>query len=197
MQNKNPVPKTACPPDRPKTFDIAKSPLAAFTLIDASAGTGKTYTICGLILRLLLEEGLDIGEVLVVSFTEAATEDLRCRIRQTLEQALETLSGGAPPDSFLQEYCRDVTDPGRAATRLAAALRGFDEAPVFTIHGFCQRLLLENSLATRMSFDAGLLPDDTPLVREIIEDFWRREINRASPLFSRYLAAQLGPEKLL
>lgn len=191
------MPKTACPPPRPQTFDLVKSPLEAFTLIDASAGTGKTYTICGLVLRFLLEENLGIDQVLVVTYTEAAAEDLRRRIRLTLEQALDALSGGAASDPFLQRYLDGVADPGEAVARLGAALRGFDEAPLFTIHGFCQRMLLENSLMTQVPFDAGLVPDDTPLVREIIEDFWRRELGTASSLFSRYVAKALNPEKLL
>ncbi|UCD66867.1 MAG: UvrD-helicase domain-containing protein, partial [Deltaproteobacteria bacterium] len=75
------MPQTFCQPKQPDTFDLARSPLGGFNLIDASAGTGKTYTICGLVIRLLLEKNLTIEQILVVTYTDAATEDLRDRIR--------------------------------------------------------------------------------------------------------------------
>ena len=76
------------------TFDLVTTPLAAgITRLEASAGTGKTYTLAGLFLRLILEAGIPAGEILVVTFTEAATAELRDRIRQRLQTALRALEG--------------------------------------------------------------------------------------------------------
>ncbi len=188
--------KNTCPFTRPNTFDLVRSPLAGFNLIDASAGTGKTYTICALVLRLLLEKDLSIDQILVVTYTEAATEDLRDRIRQKLRQALQTLNTPPSDDEFLHEYLANIKDYTRAALLLTDALRGFDEAAIFTIHGFCQRMLLENSFESNTLFDTELVTDDSYLIKEIIEDYWRRIFSQSSGLFNQYAADKLSPEAL-
>ena len=99
---------------KPNTFNLVKNPLAGFNLIDASAGTGKTYTICSLVLRLILEKDLSIDQILVVTYTEAATEDLRDRIRQKLRLALDAISTGESDDTFLQEYLDHIHDKSKA-----------------------------------------------------------------------------------
>ncbi|MBW2506182.1 MAG: exodeoxyribonuclease V subunit beta [Deltaproteobacteria bacterium] len=184
-----------CQPSQPSTFDLVRSPLAGINLIDASAGTGKTYTICGLVLRLLLEKNLAMEQILVVTYTEAATEDLHDRIRQQLRQALDAMASPTD-DQFLQEYLATIADREKAARSLSDALRSFDEAAIYTIHGFCQRMLLEHSFESNTLFDTELIPDDSVLVKEIIEDFWRRTFSDSSELFSRYAAAELAPEAL-
>ena len=72
---------------RPTAFDLEKSPLHGRNLIEASAGTGKTYTLAALFVRLILEKGLRVDQILVVTFTEAATEELRDRIRRRMREA--------------------------------------------------------------------------------------------------------------
>ncbi|MCR6555924.1 UvrD-helicase domain-containing protein, partial [Aeromonas sp. CPF2-S1] len=142
-------------------------PLYGERLIEASAGTGKTYTIAGLYLRLLLghgpvieqagEEGGDAGqpcaherplsvtEILVVTFTEAATAELRGRIRARIHEARLAFMRGKvvdeDKDPLLAGLLKEVEDHDLAARRLLAAERQMDEAAVFTIHGFCQRML--------------------------------------------------------
>ena len=133
-------------PAKPNTFNLVENPLTGFNLIDASAGTGKTYTICSLVLRLILEKDLSIDQILVVTYTEAATEDLRDRIRQKLRLALEAITAGKSDDTFLDEYLDHIHDESKARQRFSDALRSFDEAAIFTIHSFCQRMLLEHSL---------------------------------------------------
>jgi len=177
-------------------FNLAHSPLAGFNLIDASAGTGKTYTICALVLRLLLEKNLGIEQILVVTYTEAATEDLRDRIRQKLRQALQVLAQGKSDDPFLQEYLLLNTNTNDAKQRLTDALRSFDEAAIFTIHSFCQRMLLEYSFESNTLFDTELVADDSYILREVVEDFWRRNFNEESNLFIQYAVDQLSPEAL-
>src|SRR5262245_40432380 len=95
-------------------------------VIEASAGTGKTYAIERLVLSLLLEEGVGLDEVLLVTFTEKATGELKARLRLALEAALRT-------------------QPEKRA-QLEAALDVYDQAAIYTIHGFCQRLLAEYAL---------------------------------------------------
>jgi exodeoxyribonuclease V beta subunit len=190
------MPRTTCHATLPHAFDLASSPLEGFNLIDASAGTGKTYTICGLVLRLLLEKNLSIGQILVVTYTEAATEDLRDRIRQKLHQALDAVTSPRGGNDFLQEYLAGIDNHKEAEQRLNEALRSFDEAAIYTIHGFCQRQLLENSFESNTLFDTELVTDDSYLIKEIIEDFWRRTFSQSSALFNHYAADKLTPDKL-
>jgi exodeoxyribonuclease V beta subunit len=190
------MPQNICPPSRPNIFDLTRSPLEGFNLIDASAGTGKTYTICGLVLRLLLEKDLTIEQILVVTYTEAATEDLRDRIRQKLRQALDAINTPPSDDEFLQEYLATLKDCKEAANRLSEALRSFDAAAIFTIHGFCQRTLIENSFESNTLFDTELIADDSYIIKEIVEDFWRRNFSHCSKLFSQYASIKLTPDAL-
>jgi exodeoxyribonuclease V beta subunit len=188
--------KTSLQPPQANTFNLASSPLEGFNLIDASAGTGKTYTICALVLRLLLEKNLGIEHILVVTYTEAATEDLRNRIRQKLRQALQALANRNSEDPFLQEYLHLIADANEAKQRFADALRSFDEAAIFTIHSFCQRMLLENSFESNTLFDTELVADDSSFLMEVVEDFWRRNFYQESDLFVQYAAARLSPDAL-
>ena len=190
------MPQETCRPSRPNTFDLCRSPLGGFNLIDASAGTGKTYTICGLVLRLLLEKDLTIEQILVVTYTEAATEDLRDRIRQKLRQALDAMNNPPGDDEFLRMYLTSRDDHKEAAQRVAEALRSFDAAAIYTIHGFCQRMLLENSFESNSLFDTELIADDSYIIREIVEDFWRQNLSLGSKLFSQYGGARLAPDAL-
>src|SRR5690606_22471420 len=113
-------------------------------LVEASAGTGKTWTLCALLLRLLLERGLALNQILVVTFTKAATAELRERVRGRLEETRRTLDG-APTgsDPFVPTLLARLRGLGHEDTllksRLDLALHGFDEAAIFTIHGFAQR----------------------------------------------------------
>ena len=178
------------------SFDLLNLPLAGVHLIDASAGTGKTYTIAGLVLRLLLERDLSIREILVVTYTEAATEDLRGRVRARIREALTVCGGEGTEDEFLRKLLAG-TDPDTARARLTEALRDFDEAAIFTIHGFCQRLLRENSLETGAPLAAELLADARPLLREIAEDYWRLHVYEGPPEWVEHAAGRTGPEELL
>ncbi|MFP3869616.1 MAG: exodeoxyribonuclease V subunit beta [Syntrophobacteria bacterium] len=179
-------------------FDLLKSPLEGTNLIEASAGTGKTYTITGLFLRLLLEKDLAVEQILVVTFTEAATGELQARIRGRLRDAIEALSRGGSEDEFLDELVRRQTDRANALRRLREALQAFDLAAVFTIHGFCRRMLYEKAFESSSLFDTELVTDQEHLKREIVEDFWRRSLYKASPLFVSYAVSEkFSPADLL
>jgi len=156
-------------------FDLLETEIGeGAMLIEASAGTGKTFTIAFLVLRLLLERpDLTIDRILVTTFTELATAELRGRIRARVRQALDVFQGEPTEDELLlQLHGRHRHDPG-AVTRLEAALVNFDEAPIYTIHGFCQRVLAQRAFESGTLFDAELLTNQSELLREIVNDFWR------------------------
>ncbi len=124
------------------------------TVIEASAGTGKTFAISALVTRLIAEEGVPLDEILVVTFTRAATAELRARVRRRLVTTLGALQGGAadPDDAHLAVLlAADEPDRRLAAERLHEALTHFDRAQIFTIHGFAQRLLGHLGLRARLS----------------------------------------------
>ena len=174
-------------------LNTLRFPLHGERLIEASAGTGKTYTIAGLYLRLLLghgpliEEGADAGqpsaherplsvtEILVVTFTEAATAELRGRIRGRIHEARLAFMRGHSSDALLAQLLVEVEDHELAARRLLAAERQMDEAAVFTIHGFCQRMLKQNAFESGALFETEFLTDDSQLRLQAVSDYWRAE----------------------
>ncbi|MGH8091928.1 MAG: exodeoxyribonuclease V subunit beta [Chthoniobacterales bacterium] len=168
-------------------------------LIEASAGTGKTFTITGLVLRLLLERAdLTIDQILVTTFTELATAELRGRIRDLLRDALLAFQTGKTDSVLLRQVLEKYSDHRTAAMRLKDALDHFDEAPIYTIHGFCQRVLAEQAFETGTLFDAELVTDERDLLREVTWDFWRRNFYSNDSL-GVFLAIQgkITPKKLL
>ncbi|OPY07497.1 MAG: RecBCD enzyme subunit RecB [Syntrophaceae bacterium PtaB.Bin038] len=185
-------------PEATPRFDLLKSPLDGRNLIEASAGTGKTYAIAGLFLRLLVEKRLAPSDILVVTYTVAATEELRDRIRRMIREALDVLAGKATDKPFLADFARGLADRKDARDRLREALRGFDEAPIFTIHSFCRRMLSENAFESGSPFDTELLPDERMLREEIVRDFWRKHFYEAPSEFVLYAREQFrGPASFL
>ncbi len=185
-------------------------PLEGVRLLEASAGTGKTWTIAGLYLRLLLERGLEVPEILVVTFTQAATEELRERIRGRVRAALAVAEGRAEGDELVAGLLARAAPGSDPSQRLADALARMDELAVFTIHGFCQRVLQDNAFESGALFDAELGADERELRRTVIEDFWRRRLYGASPFeatrllaewpdpatLGKEVAALVGPERI-
>ncbi|MGN5064594.1 exodeoxyribonuclease V subunit beta [Aeromonas sp. 6P] len=202
-------------------LNTLRFPLHGERLIEASAGTGKTYTIAGLYLRLLLghgpvieqesgEEGADAGqpsaherplsvtEILVVTFTEAATAELRGRIRGRIHEARLAFMRGHSSDTLLAQLLAEVEDHELAARRLLAAERQMDEAAVFTIHGFCQRMLKQNAFESGALFETEFLTDDSQLRLQAVSDYWRSEFYPVDkPLASAVRALWPSPAALL
>jgi len=177
-----------------KPLDLINTPLEGINLIEASAGTGKTYTIEGLFLRLILEKQLLIDQVLVVTFTKAATEELRDRIRVKLLQAEKAFLRGTSKDDLLRNLLKCQTDHAAAIDLIHDALVEFDKAPIFTIHGFCARILYEHAFETANLFDTELITEQTELVREVAEDFWRKNFYNAPLEFISYFVQKIkGP----
>lgn len=171
------------------TFDIMYTPLRGINLIEASAGTGKTHAIAGLFLRLILEKEFLINEILVVTFTEAATEELRDRIRKRLRAAHEVLTGAYQAlsgDDLLVKAVTPYRDNKRKGEAINNALKDFDKAAIYTIHGFCQKMLREHAFECGALFDTELITEQHDLIRELIDDFWRKHFYDAPPLFLQY-----------
>ncbi|MBU0680006.1 MAG: exodeoxyribonuclease V subunit beta [Proteobacteria bacterium] len=177
--------------------DLLDKKLHGLHLIDASAGTGKTYTITALVVRLLLEERLTIQQILVVTYTEAAATDLRVRIREMLALARSSFSGHNSKEEFLARLHTKIADHDQARRDLSCALNDFDEAAIYTIHGFCQRMLKENGLESATLFDVELAADLSGIHWQVVCDYWRQSVVGYGPLFLHYLNDKLSPDKLL
>ena len=172
--------------------------LDGITLIEASAGTGKTWNICALYLRLLLERNLGVQQILVVTFTRAATAELRERIRSRIVTTLTQLRGAHDPSSpdglFAGELLRSLSvrvelSQTQLIGRLETALSLFDEAAIYTIHGFCQRVLTETALSTGSSYQLEMIEDDGAIRLSAVADYWRRTIasQALDPVLARHL----------
>jgi len=181
-------------------LDPARLALQGTHLIEASAGTGKTYTIATLFLRLVVEKALAVDRILVVTFTEAAASELRTRIRHRLRAALNAYDDPErAEDPLLAAFVAQRLDHrDRDRVRVQLALRSFDEAAISTIHGFCQRVLHDRALQTGVPFDAELLADERPLLDEVVRDFFGRELYESDTLFVAHLQRRgVSPGKLL
>ena len=165
--------------------------LAGMRLLEAGAGTGKTWTIAALLLRLLLEQRLEIGRILVVTYTRAASGELRGRIRARLVEALAAFEAGTADEAYLRELV-SRHDARQAQARLRLAIESFDEAAIFTIHGFCQRALGESAFAAGQSFERELLADQREMVAAVARDAWRRALAEASPQWAAWLIGRFG-----
>lgn len=165
-------------------FAPLSMPLSGTRVIEASAGTGKTYSIALLYVRALLERRLSPREILVVTFTRAATAELRDRIRGRVREARELLRARAVSDDALLEgllapYRGELCEDSLA--RLASALDELDRASIFTIDGFCQRVLAEHAFSSGARFDSELIQDDGGLLDAVAHDLWLRRYGSASP----------------
>ncbi len=153
------APTTTAVWHRPPILGDVAAPLA---VVEASAGTGKTWFLERRVVDLIIRGGATIDQILVVTFTDKATVELRARVRTLLATMLhgrpDPLPAGASPSGD-----DTWTIDAAARLRLRAALDGFDAAPVSTIHGFCHRLLAEESFAARRPFEQVQIPDDGAL----------------------------------
>ncbi|MEO8780114.1 MAG: UvrD-helicase domain-containing protein, partial [Rhodanobacter sp.] len=157
-------------------------PLQGVRLIEASAGTGKTWTIAALYLRLVLgryEHGKPLlpPQILVLTFTKAATAELRERIRVRLAEAAAAFRGHFPPDAYLQtliDACSDDDARAIAARQLELAAQWMDEAAVHTIHGWSQRMLGQHAFDSGHPFAQEVSSDESELLGEVVRDYWRQ-----------------------
>lgn len=171
-----------------KQLNPLSFPLTGSALIEASAGTGKTYTLALLYLRLMLKHGGDNSfsdyllppNILVVTFTKAATRELRDRIRARLVEAASYFRGDTdqadPQLSQLKLEVANDQDLNAAARRLDVAAEWMDEAAVSTIHSWCSRILSEHAFYSGLNFSQTLMENEKPLVIQACEDYWREMV---------------------
>ncbi|OZC01815.1 UvrD-helicase domain-containing protein [Rubricoccus marinus] len=182
-----------------ETFKALDVPLApGITLVEASAGTGKTYALTELVLRLVLEDGAlgegtpDLRKLLVVTFTVAATEELKTRIRRALREALDAFEGGEASgvvEPFLARYGATPEAREAGAQRLRHALGQVGEAAVFTIHGFCKRVLERSAFESGEPFAFDFTEDAARLQTRVARDVWHGLVGGHTDLGPLALAA--------
>lgn len=216
-----------------QTLNPLSTPLNTTCLIEASAGTGKTYTIGSLYLRLLLQAGdncfaqaLTVEQILVVTFTEAATEELRARIRERITATKkafqyykvakgEQIKSGLDlsdsqsllalkqrifkGDDFLVGLASAVENElDLAIKRLVFAEQTMDMAAIYTIHSFCRRGLVQYAFNSGIHFDFELLKDQQDLLRQLVMAFWRENFYALPFTVACFVHQHLGsPAKIL
>ena len=177
-------------------LDLLSDSFSGRSLIEASAGTGKTWTLTALYARLLLEKQLSVAQILVVTFTTAATAELRERIRKRLAELLAVYEQGPGTDELLNRLHAQYPDAA-SHRRLLLAVHGFDEAAIFTIHGFCQRALQDAAFEAGGDFDNELTHDDREILDALLADLWRHELAAAEPEWAAFLVQRkLTPQSL-
>ncbi|MFH1076057.1 MAG: UvrD-helicase domain-containing protein [Pseudomonadota bacterium] len=169
-------------------FDLLSTPLKGINLIEANAGTGKTYAITSLFVRLVIEKKMAVDEILVVTFTEAATTELKRLIRSRIKETINAFQQGSSADAFLNSFAiKFQASKKEALASLDQAFRDFDQSAIYTIHGFCRRMLCDNAFESGGMFEIELEADQDKIKQEVAEDFWRKKILNESSLFIQYL----------
>lgn len=161
--------------EEPIDFESSEVELNGSNLIEASAGTGKTYSIAILVLRLILEKKILIQDILMVTFTNAAVAELQERIRRFVRSAYRYAQGEKIRDETIKKLV-DRHNRKEAEEVLKLAVLNLDETSVMTIHGFCQQTLTEFAFETGQLFSSELIADDSLVLREETQKFWRKYI---------------------
>ena len=166
-------------------------------IIEASAGTGKTYNIQTLFARQIIEEAIPVDAILVVTFTEAATKELIDRIRRILKDLLNYIKTGQNnsgeeriPAIVKRAKTRNQTSEKIILKRIDDALKNFDDAAIFTIHGFCNRMLKDAAFETGTLFDTVLCENTDEIMEDVLADFYRENFYDASEFTNKLLEAQ-------
>jgi exodeoxyribonuclease V beta subunit len=178
-------------------FDLLGELPTGTTVLEASAGTGKTYTIAALVARYVAEGEATLDEMLVITFSRMASQELRERVRSQLVQARRALAdpAGVGDDEFLRFLCDvDAAELRRRRERITDALADFDAATIATTHQFCQLVL--RSLGVAGDTDAGvtLVDDLGDLVAEVVDDLYLQRFGGSAevPPISRATALDLA-----
>ncbi|MFZ7255393.1 exodeoxyribonuclease V subunit beta [Avibacterium avium] len=198
-----------------QTLNPATMPLQGVSLIEASAGTGKTYTMASLYIRLLLQAGencfdqpLPVDKILVVTFTDMATQELRERIRARIYQSKQLLlqyqasndpqifiAGGDP---LLGELVKTLPDLSQSIQRLNWAEQSMDTAAIYTIHSFCRRMLMQYAFNSGVHFNLELVTDESDLLARLTNEFWRETFYHQPVIVAKWVYENLkSPQELL
>ena len=190
-------------PPEPEPFDVCGELPTGMTLLQASAGTGKTFTIAALTTRYVAEGILPIDRLLVITFTRMATGELRERVRERLVRAFEGLVdvlGGAGPGAHPDDEVVSLLAQGTTAEiearrdRLGKAIADFDAATIETTHGFCLQVLYGLGTAGDVDREVTLVEDVSDLMEEVVDDLYLRKFaTRPNPLkFTREAAMEIA-----
>lgn len=191
-----------------KTLDPISIPLNQSSLIEASAGTGKTYTMANLYLRLILGVGCEpmmVEQILVVTFTKAATQELRERIRTRLAETAKAFGSPEREEAtrffdenpfIFQLYEQVKPNLNEALLRLRLAERDMDLSSIFTIDSFCQKMLFQYAFDSGVRFDINLQTDEQALLTRLSEETWRELFYPASLMETQLVANYLGTPKM-
>lgn len=159
-------------------LDVQALPLAHRHLIEASAGTGKTFNITRIAIKVLLVKQISIKQLLIVTFTKAATQELRARIAHTLQEFIVMLEGDRNEwDPLLTHIINTEADLSveLALQRLKLAVYEMDEAAIFTINSFCGRMLTQSSFLTHHPFEQAIIDDSESIYIEVIQDWFLQQ----------------------
>ncbi len=173
-------------------FDANNYPLKEGNyLLEASAGTGKTFSLAHLVLRLLTEKEYDISEILVVTFTEASASEIKARIGSRLIQALnrvesyqaglECLTEDKVLDQWIKDKANNKEKRYKFASLILEALEGIDRADITTIHGFCSRTLKSEAIESGVPISPQLEVDDYEPIIELIHEYWSNQVLELNP----------------
>lgn len=177
-------------------FSVTSSPLSGTNLIEASAGTGKTYAISLIFLRLIVENNFRIEDILVVTFTIPATMELRLRIRDRLRDAISAVDGREISDGTVMDLMSGYKNNSVMKQRISAALKSFDQASVYTIHSFCQQMLVDNAFESGSLFSSEIVNDDT-LIDRGVKDLCRLILYKSGPALVSYFMDNCSTGELL
>ena len=178
-------------------FDPYTVDLSGTHWVEASAGTGKTHAITSLYVRAVIERHLLPSQLLVVTFTRAATAEVKDRVRKRLRSAYLALTAAhAPDDAALAGYLANVRNRASAVKNLQRALEGIDDAAIFTIHGFCQRVLEQHAFESHARFDVTLLESLDAVREQALNDSLVGRLGNAHPSVVRRFMADGGPERV-
>ncbi|OAQ39716.1 hypothetical protein A5893_09025 [Pedobacter psychrophilus] len=158
-----------------KDFDASKVALKGSNLIEASAGTGKTYSIAILVLRMVIEQKIPIQNILMVTFTKAAVAELEERVRKFMRLANKVAKGEEISDKTITEIVKKA-DSSEVLKSLERAILFLDETSILTIHSFCQQTLNQFAFETQQLFGVDLLPDAQNIMTDEVNKFWRKYI---------------------
>ena len=168
-----------------KNLDPLTLALSGRHIIEASAGTGKTYNIAELYIRLLLDKDLSPKEILVMTFTKDATQEIISRVEERIRQELTS-------------YRAENKVKDENYRKLKKALLEVDEAAIFTIHGFCKKVLSQQAFASGMDMDVSMEVNTDDILLETVEDYFRNVINKDTNKFNLLKANKWHtPEKFL
>lgn len=173
-----------------KSFDATTVVLKGSNLIEASAGTGKTYSIAVLVLRMVIEKKIPIQNILMVTFTKAAVAELEERVRKFMRLAYKAAKGEQISDKTISEIIKNA-DSEDVLKTLERAILFLDETSILTIHSFCQQTLNQFAFETHQLFDVNLLPDAQNIMTDEVNKFWRKYITNI-PLDLLVLLLQNG-----